>query len=66
MDDQQKRDLIAAKRGPLENELYAAELDRKTAEAGEDEALVEEPKAREAEVKKKLKVLDEEEAKIGK
>lgn len=61
---EEKKAAIAAKRGPLEHELYSAELDLTTAEEGRDESLVEEPKARVAEIKAKLKALDDQEKKI--
>jgi hypothetical protein len=63
--DEEKKAAIAAKRGPLEHELYTAELDLKTAEASGDDALVEEPKARVERIKGQLKVLDDEEKKVG-
>lgn len=62
--DEEKKAAIAAKRGPLEHELYGAELDLKVAEEGGDEALVEEPKGRVARIKGQLKVLDDEEKAI--
>lgn len=62
-----KLEAIAAKRGPLEHEKYAAELDLATAEEAKDEALAEEPKARLAEINSKLGALElkEKEAKKG-
>lgn len=63
--DEEKKAAIAAKRGPLEHELYGAELDLKTAEAGGDAALIEEPKGRVARIKAQLKVLDDAESKVG-
>jgi beta-glucosidase-like glycosyl hydrolase len=56
-----KEAAIAAKRGPLDHELYSAELDLKTAEASGSEQLVEEPKQRVERIKGQLKVLDDEE-----
>ncbi len=61
---EEKKAAINAKRGPLEHELYSAELDLKTAKQGGDEALIEEPKSRVDEIKAKLKALDDEEKKI--
>lgn len=62
--DDEKKTAIAARRGPLEHELYTAELDLKVAQEGGDDALIEEPKARVARIKGQLKVLDDEEKKL--
>lgn len=64
MDADDKRAAIQAKRGPLEHELFAAELDVATAKEASDKALHEEPEKRLKEVKAKLKVLDDKEAKL--
>ena len=61
---EEKKSAINAKRGPLDHEKYAAELDVKTAEASGQEELMEEPRARLARIEDQLKVLDDAEAKI--
>jgi hypothetical protein len=61
---EEKLEAIAARRGPLLHEQYAAELDVKVAEEGGIEALMEEPKARLARVNSQLGVLDEEESNL--
>lgn len=63
VDSDQKREIIAAKRAPLESEMYAAELDLKLAEESADERLAEEPRRRFEECKRKLAILDDEEGK---
>jgi len=63
--DDDKRAEIEAKRGTLEHEQYAAELDVATAEAAGVEALVEEPTARLGRVNAQLAVLDEKEAELS-
>lgn len=63
--DEQKKAAIDAARGPLDHELYSAELALKTAEASGIKALTKEPKARVARIKDQLKVLDDEEKKLG-
>lgn len=63
--DEEKKAQIEAKRGPLEHELYGAELDLKTAEAGGNEALIEGPKGRVESLKKQLQVLEDEEKELG-
>lgn len=57
---EEKLAAIAAARGPLEHEQYAAELDVKTAEEGTDQALADSHKARLEEVNSKLGALDAE------
>lgn len=61
---EQKKDAINAKRGPLEHEQYAAELDVATAKESGAEELLQEPQARLKRVNDQLKALDAEEAKI--
>lgn len=63
--DDQKKEAIAARRGPLEHELYSAELDLKVAKKGSTPALVEGPQARVDEIKAQIKVLDDEEKKLS-
>ena len=64
MDDEQKLAIIAASRGTLENEQYAAKLDLELAERGDDPALEDEPRKRLKEVNSKLELLDEREAEV--
>lgn len=64
LDEQGKKDLIAAKRGPLEHELFAAELDLEVAQEAGDEALVEGPQKRLEAVKAQIKVLDDKLAEV--
>lgn len=61
---EQKIEAIQAKRGPLEHEQYAAELDLKVAKKSDDKALAEEPQARLDEVNAKLDALKQEEQKL--
>lgn len=61
---EEKEAAIAAARGPLEHELFAAETDLEVAEAGDSEELVAGPKARVEEIKAKLKVLDDKKKKL--
>lgn len=63
--DEDKQAAIDAKRGPLEHEKYAAELDLKTAEASGDDALVQEPKERLARIEDQMKVLKDAEGELG-
>lgn len=62
MDDSSKRELIAAKRGPLEQERFAAELDVEVAEVHGDDAVLEEPKSRLERINKQLQILDDKES----
>lgn len=64
MTKEQKLDLIHAKRSPLENEQFAAELDLKLANEDGAEELIAEPKERLEKINAKLKLLDNEEAAI--
>jgi hypothetical protein len=64
LEKEHKREWIAAKRGTLEHELYAAELDLEVAEAGSSKELVKGPKDRVAEVKAQIKVLDDKAKKV--
>lgn len=57
----EKKSAIAAARGPLDHEHYAAQLDLKVAKADGDETLIESASARLARVNSKLAVLSEEE-----
>lgn len=61
----EKRAAIAARRGPLEHELYAAELDVKVAQKAGDETLLAGPAERLEQVEAQIKVLDDEEAALG-
>jgi hypothetical protein len=60
----EKRAMIQAKRGSLETEQYSAELDLKTAKAGDNEDLVKGPQERLDGINKQLEVLEKEEAKL--
>lgn len=62
MEDAQKLEIIESRRGTLENEQYAAELDLKLAKKSDNDSVVEEPQKRLDEINAKLKVLDEEAA----
>lgn len=65
MTDGEKKEAIQAKRGPLEHEQFAAQLDVKVAKEHEDEALLAEPTERLERIERQLKALDEEEKKLG-
>jgi len=58
------RELITARRGPLERERFAAQLDVEIAEQQEDTDLLEEPQRRLGTVEAQIKVLDDKEAEI--
>lgn len=64
LDNADKRELIAAKRTPLEREKYAAELDVGVAEKSGDEALLIEPQDRLRTIEEQLEVLDQKEAEL--
>jgi hypothetical protein len=61
---EEKKAAIAARRSPLDHELYSAELDLKVAEADGEEGLVNDAKARVEKIQTKIKVLDDEEAEL--
>lgn len=64
MDDSEKRAILQAKRGPLENELYTAEVDLAIAKKHKDPVLAEEPEERLARIKDQLAVVEKKEAEI--
>ena len=65
MEDSDKRAILQAKRGPLENEQYTAEVDLALAEEQKDPALAEEPRERLDRINSQLAIIKQKEDEIG-